>query len=198
MLIEIGALSLAVIAMLASPGPGPLALAGVGAAFGPRNGMPFLSGILAAIAVVMALTAFGVSALLAASPRFLFLVKIIALGYIVYIAWRIARAAAYVEGSASKAPSFTDGFLLNLVNPKVYAAFAAIFAAFRITHPEPVVSLGLTALISFVLVVVIDAAWLFAGSLLRPIAADPVRGRPLRYTFAILMIAAAGYGLWRL
>ena len=198
MLADIGVLSFAVIALLGSPGPGPLALAGVGAAFGPRKGMPFLFGILVAIAAVMLLTAFGVFALLAASPRILLAVKILAISYIAYIAWRIASVTAYTEGPTGTAPSFMDGFLLNLVNPKVYAAFAAIFATFPIGHPEPWASLGLTAAISFALVMIIDGAWLAAGAALRPIAADPVRGRPLRISFAILMIGAAAYGLMRL
>ena len=63
---------------------------------------------------------------------------------------------------------------------------------------SPFISAGLTAAISFFWVVVIDTAWLLAGAGLRPIAADPVRGRPLRIVFALMMIAAAVYGLTRL
>ncbi len=198
MLTDIVALCLAVIALLGSPGPGPLALAGVGAAFGPRRGAPFLFGILAAIIVVMLLTALGASTLLAASPKLRVVVQLLALIYIVYVAWRIAGVAAFTSGEEETAPSFADGFLLNILNPKAYAAFTAIFAAFSITHVEPLISAGLTGAVSFVLVVVIDTAWLAAGAGLRPIAADPVRGRPLRIGFAVMMVAAAAYGLTRL
>ncbi len=198
MLADIVALCLAVFALLGSPGPGPLALAGVGAAFGPRKGANFLFGILVAIAVVMVLTGFGASALLSASPKLRVAVQLLALGYIIYVAWRVAGVAAFAGGAEKTAPSFTDGFLLNILNPKAYAAFTAIFAAFPIAHTQPLVSAGLTATISFVLVVIIDTAWLMAGAGLRPIAADPVRGRPLRILFATMMVAAAVYGLTRL
>lgn len=195
---DIAALSLAVIALLGSPGPGPLALAAIGAAFGPRKGAPFLAGILTAIAAAMALTALGASALLAASPKLLLAAKIAALSYIVFVAWRIARVAAFTSDQEETPPSFIDGFLLNIVNPKVYAAFAVIFSAFSIEHPQPLIGAALTGAISFALVVAIDAAWLIAGAGLRPVAADPVRGRPLRILFAVLMVAAAAYGLSRL
>ena len=198
MFADIVALCLAVIALLGSPGPGPLALAGVGAAFGPRQGSNFLLGILAAIAVVMVLTGFGASALLSASPKLRVAVQVLALGYIVYVAWRVAGVAAFAGGPEKAAPSFIDGFLLNILNPKAYAAFTAIFAAFSIEHAQPIMSAGITAAISFVLVVIIDTAWLMAGAGLRPIAADPVRGRPLRILFALMMVAAAVYGLTRL
>lgn len=198
MLTDIVALCLAVIALLGSPGPGPLALAGVGAAFGPRKGANFLFGILAAIAVVMVLTGFGASALLSAAPKLRVVVQLLALGYIIYVAWRVAGVASFESGAEKTAPSFIDGFVLNILNPKAYAAFTAIFAAFSIAHAEPFVSAGLTAAISFVLVVIIDTAWLMAGAGLRPIAADPVRGRPLRILFALMMVAAAVFGLTRL
>ena len=195
---DIFALCIAVVALLGSPGPGPLALAGVGAAFGPRKGAPFLFGILAAIAVVMLLTALGASALLAASPKLRLAAQLVAFTYIVFVAWRVAGVTAFANAPEKTPPSFVDGFLLNIVNPKAYAAFTAIFAAFAIGHACPLISVGLTASISFVLVVAVDAAWLMAGAMLRSIAADPIRGRPLRISFAVMMVAAAVYGLVRL
>ncbi|MHA7872443.1 MAG: LysE family translocator [Hyphococcus sp.] len=198
MLSDILVLSAAVLAMLGSPGPAPLALAGVGAAFGPRRGAPFLFGILTAIIMVMALTAFGASALLAASPPLRVSAQALALCYIVYIAWRVSNAAAYDAAPAAKAPSFGDGFVLNILNPKAYAAFAAVFTAFPVEHASRFVSAAVTAGVSYLLVVAIDAAWLFAGAALRPLASDPVRGRWLRLSFAVMMVAAAAYGLARL
>lgn len=198
MLSDILVLCVTVLALLGSPGPAPLALAGVGAAFGPRRGAPFLLGILAGIAVAMTLTALGASALLSATPPLRITAQVLALGYILYVAWRVSGAAAYSPEAAQTAPSFLDGFILNLLNPKVYAAFAAIFAAFAVDHSSRAVSVGVTALVSYILVIGIDAAWLFAGAALRPLASDPVRGRWLRYSFAALMVAAAVYGLTRL
>lgn len=198
MLSDIAILSLAVITMLGSPGPATLALAGVGAAFGPQRGAPFLIGILTGVVAVMTLTAFGVSTLLSVSPLLRSGVQALALCYIMYLAWRIAGSGAYQAADGVSPPSYVDGFVLNIVNVKAYAAFAAIFAAFSVEHPVPYVSAGVTAIIVFILIVVIDIAWLFAGRALSALVGDPVRGRQLRWSFAAIMVAAAFYGVIRI
>ncbi|MEO1136831.1 MAG: LysE family transporter [Pseudomonadota bacterium] len=192
-------LCLAVLVLLGSPGPATLALAGVGAAYGPAGGLPFLSGLLAAVAIVLLLSAFGVAAMLAAAAPLRILLQVLAAAYILYLALRVYRGAGASESvTESKAPGFSDGFILNIINPKAYAAFAAIFASFGVRHGDPVVSALATAALTFVLVCMIDFAWLAFGGAFKRITGDTARGALIRAGFAIMMAATGLYSLTRL
>ena len=183
--------------MLGTPGPAALALAGVGASYGFRAGIPFLAGILCGGAVVIALSAFGVSAVLGAYPAVRRALQIVAFGYFLYLAWTIYRGRNVTTLTAQRlqAPSFGYGFFFNLVNPKTYAVFAAIFASFALDAGSPRLSLMVTAAISFLFLVFIDMMWIFVGASLEKLAADPRWGPRVRMAFAIGMVLAAGLSL---
>ena len=54
---DLPAFLLAGLALVGSPGPATLSIAATGAAFGQRRGLAYMAGILAGLAVVMAITA---------------------------------------------------------------------------------------------------------------------------------------------
>ena len=123
--------ALAGFALAGSPGPATLSLAATGAAYGARRGLRYLAGIVAGMVVVMGIIATGVAAALLAVPGVAPVVAIAAAAYILYLAYRIAAApplAATVDHD--RRPSFGGGLFLSLVNPKGYAAMAALFSGF--------------------------------------------------------------------
>jgi threonine/homoserine/homoserine lactone efflux protein len=79
---------------------------------------------------------------------------------------------------------------LNLLNPKAYAAFFAIFSGFLLPLAEITLSFLATGIICFLVAVIVDILWLYFGDLLRPLFRKPREARILRTTFAILMVAA--------
>ena len=58
----------AVIFLLSTPGPGVLSAAGVGAGFGMRAGLRFVSGLFIGQAIVFFAVAFGLATLVLATP----------------------------------------------------------------------------------------------------------------------------------
>jgi len=82
--------------------------------------------------------------------------------YILYVALKIATAPilSLSESETQVHPDFIDGFILNLLNPKAYAAF------------------------------VVDFIWLCLGGALRPIFEKPKSARAMRVSFAFLMVIA--------
>lgn len=199
MLADLLTLCLAVTVLLGSPGPAPMALAGVGAAYGPRRGVYFLFGLLAAAALVMLFSSFGVAAVLSAAPPLRLMLQCIAAAYILYLAMRVYRGAVGTETEKqAKAPRFSDGFILNIINPKAYAAFAAIFASFGLRFADPALSAVATAAVTFFLVCLIDTGWLLAGGVFKRVTSNPEHGRIIRGVFAFMMAVAGLYSLTRL
>lgn len=190
MLEAIGSLVLAATLMLGSPGPATIALAATGAVFGIRGGLPFLWGILSGIAVVIVLGAAGVVALFNAYPSSRTAVGLIGAAYICYVAYKIATAPLLPtdRDANALAPSFRDGFILNLLNVKAYAAFLALFSQFALPFSSTFVSTVATAFIAYIVVVIVDATWLVIGRFLTPVFESPTLARPTRILFGLLVV----------
>jgi threonine/homoserine/homoserine lactone efflux protein len=187
LLILIGATAL----LLGSPGPAPLALAASSAIFGTSRTVPFLLGIISGLGLVIVGSAMGLSLLIEGKPVVKYTLQIIGALYILYIALKIATAPIHALETDSKIhPSFMDGLILNLSNPKAYAAIFALFAQFALPYQSNIKSLVTTGLVCFVVAIVVDSAWVLIGSLLRRLFAHPVYARSIRLLFAFLMLSA--------
>jgi len=184
---------LAALALCGSPGPATVSLAATGAAFGGRRGFSYMSGIDAGMAVVMSITAAGVTGLVLAIPGAKPVVTILAALYFVHLAWRIATAPALTENSPEhREPSFAAGVALSLVNPKGYAAMAALFSGFVLIRGRADLDVALKLAVLILIVVSVNAAWLFAGSLLTRYFRAPRTSRAINVTFAVLLVASVG------
>ena len=196
MIEAITTLALTTALLLGSPGPAPLALAGVGASFGFKQGLGFLAGILLGLLVAISLVALGLGSLFEQFPMVKLICQGIATVYLIYVAYKIASNTSGIEQRAGAAPSFKDGFILNLINPKAYAAFLAIFANFMIPATSPVYSAMITATVSFAVAVIVDVLWMAAGSKLRPYFDEPKQTQHLRVIFAGLIIISVFLSLF--
>ena len=112
-----------------------------------------------------------------------------------FVAYKIASAATNQVNKPINPPNFKDGFILNLLNPKAYAAFLAIFSQFLLPMATPVYSYLATALACLMVAALVDILWLLFGSILRPIFAKPKQAKLVRVSFAILMIIAVIFAL---
>ncbi len=178
--------------LLGSPGPAPLALAATGAGYGVRAGIPFLLGILTGLAVAIVAASLGLAVLFSNFPSLRTAVQLLGSCYIAYIAYKIASGPILSdEGDAKPAvPNFVDGLILNLLNPKAYAAFLAIFAQFLLPLDQHWLSYASTATVCFAVAVLVDVLWLCSGSLIRPLFKRPRQARMLRIGFAAAMLLA--------
>ena len=181
---------LAALALCGSPGPATVSLAATGAAFGPRRGVAYMTGIDAGMVVVMSLTAAGVTGLVLAIPGAAPVVAILAALYFVHLAWRIATAPPLQDTAQGSEPSFMAGVLLSLINPKGYAAMAALFSGFALIRGRPELDAALKLGVLIVIVAAVNAAWLFAGAALTRFFREPRTSRVINVTFAILLVAS--------
>jgi len=185
--------------LLGSPGPVPIALAATGGGYGFRGGIPFLFGVLAGLSVAVCLGSVGILALFSKYPGSRLTVALMGALYICYVAVKIATAPILSAGASDAAspPTFRDGFILNLFNPKAYAAFVALFSQFMLPFSSTLVSAVATAVIAFGIAIVVDVIWLAIGSVLTPLFESVRFGRPVRVGFALIMVAAVLIALFQ-
>ena len=183
-------------ALAGSPGPNTLSLAATGAAFGARRGVGYMAGVNIGMVAVMAITASGVVSLLLAAPGTTPIVTTVAAGYFAFLAYRIATAPPLTENTEfDRQPSFAGGVFLSLVNPKAYAAMAALFSGFVLVPNRFALDATAKAIVLAAIITAVNWAWLIAGAALTRFFRDPRTSRAINVTFAVLLIASVALAL---
>ena len=181
-------LILAALVVMGSPGPSTMSVTAVGAAFGLRRSIGYLSGLVLGTIAVLLAVATGVVSLLLSVPRLAPVLLAASAAYMLYLAFRIATAPPLSKhGDAITAPSFTAGFLLALANPKAYVAIAAVFAGTTLTADATLDAVLKTAILAL-MIVVIHVFWLLAGASFSRVFYDPVSSRIANIVFAATLV----------
>jgi threonine/homoserine/homoserine lactone efflux protein len=142
-----------------TPGPDTLYIVGRSSAQGWRAGAVAALGIGAGALVHICAAALGLSALLAASATVFMAVKIIGAAYLVYVGISLIRAKGSAQSppiASGSRPSplrgiFFQGFLTNVLNPKVALFFLAFLPQFVMADApsKPLAFLFLGAIFDF-------------------------------------------------
>jgi threonine/homoserine/homoserine lactone efflux protein len=182
---------LAAVALAGSPGPATLSLAASGAAFGARRVAGYLAGIGVGMVAVMTITASGVIGLMLALPGVAPVVTVAAAAYFLWLAWRIATAPPLGEDKAQRQPpSFGAGLTLSLINPKGYAAMAALFSGFVLLRGQATADAVAKIAMLTVVITAVNVLWLVSGAALTRFFRDPRSNRIVNVAFAALLLAS--------
>jgi threonine/homoserine/homoserine lactone efflux protein len=122
--------------LMVLPGPSNIFILGHGIGHGRRAALDAVVGIAAASAIRVALTAAGLSALLASSAVAFEVMRWIGVAYLIHLgvrAWRSPHAvpdAPSLDARPARRQSFSKGLLVGLGNPKMVLFFVAFFPQF--------------------------------------------------------------------
>ncbi len=103
---------------------------------GKKHGFATALGLVSGIIIHTSLIAFGVSEILKKSDNVFFIIKLFGALYLFYLAFKVYKASSAIDLNASNTPKksylslFKQGFLMNILNPKVTIFFLAFFPAF--------------------------------------------------------------------
>lgn len=119
-----------------SPGPDIIYVMVQGMANGKKHGFVTALGLATGIIIHTSLVAFGVSAIIKNSDTLFFIIKLFGAIYLLYLAWQVFKSdpeiAYSAEGIKDKSlfSLFKQGFIMNVLNPKVTIFFLAFFPGF--------------------------------------------------------------------
>lgn len=130
----------ATILLALSPGPDNIYVLTQSLVNGSRSGIATTAGLITGCIFHTTLIAFGVSALIVASPQLFFYIKILGALYLLYLAYKVYNSDSTIELSTSHNQKslgglYKQGIIMNLLNPKVMIFFLAFFPAF-LWEPE--------------------------------------------------------------
>lgn len=126
---------IASILLTISPGPDIIYVLVTGMSKGVKYGILLTTGLVSGILVHTSLVAFGLSAIIKASETLFFGIKLAGALYLLYLAYKIFKQPAQINISKNQStksePNYIkQGFLMNVLNPKVTIFFLAFMSQF--------------------------------------------------------------------
>lgn len=180
-----------VFAGLFSPGPNVILLTASGARFGFWRTVPHILGVVIGVGVTSGLTALGVGAVLLGLPGLTLVLKIGAAGWILWMAWQLARRAQTSTDTTQDAPwSLPKAVVFQWVNPKVWVIALAASAGYGAGLSPWAEALRLASAFSGINLVVC-LFWTSAGALLTLLLTSPRAWRAFNIAMAAALSASA-------
>ena len=180
-----------VILLTATPGPGVLSVAGVGAAFGAPAGLRYLFGVFIGTNAVALLAASGLAALMMAQPGLRLALTILSVTYLGWLAFRIARQGDRLALTEhARPPGIRSGVTLQVLNPKCHAVNLSLFSGFTLFDEAVWVEIATKFLLINAVWVPVHVSWLAAGAGLAKLDLSAGWRRALNLGMAATMLAA--------
>ena len=119
--------------LIFSPGPGGMFFAANAVRFGFKATVAAQIGYQSATLIAVVAMGLGLSALFDQLPILLLIIKYVGAGYILFLALKFMRRGI-LKLEEGQPANFWDGFLLLILNPKLYVVAAIVYAQFL--NPE--------------------------------------------------------------
>jgi threonine/homoserine/homoserine lactone efflux protein len=172
-----------------TPGPNNMMLIASGANFGFWRTVPHMLGISIGHMAMTLIVGLGLAGLVQQEPRILIVLKWVSVAYLLWLAWKLAHAAAPGEAKASGTPmTFLGAALFQWVNPKAWTMSLGAVTAYA-TNPTPL-TVALIALTFGTVNLPSVSVWTLAGQQLRRFLTSPGRLIAFNWTMAALLVAS--------
>lgn len=197
----LSAFVLASAALAISPGPDNIYVLTQGVVNGRAYGLATTAGLISGCIIHTTLLAFGVSAIIKESDNLFFAIKVFGALYLCYLAYRVFRQKEGIEldphavQKRSLWQLFKQGFIMNVLNPKVTIFFLAFFPGFLFSQDISTVwqfyILGLLFMaVSFTIFAIIA---IMAGSISGYLRAHKGTGTILKWLQIVVFLGIAAF-----
>lgn len=140
---------------------------------GKTSGLATVAGLISGCLVHTTLVAFGVSAIIKENDTIFFIIKLFGALYLLFLAYKVFTSEAQLSLDSSHIPKktvfqlFKQGFIMNVLNPKVSIFFLAFFPGFLFSETMSTVIQFYVLGLLFMLVsaIIFSTIALLAGSI---------------------------------
>ncbi|MDF1749287.1 MAG: LysE family translocator [Alphaproteobacteria bacterium] len=178
--------------MSITPGPNNVMLTNSGLIFGMTRTWPHILGIPFGVSVQLIAVGAGLGALFEVEPRIQLILKVVGTVYLLWLAYKLWRAAELQDNTVSKPITFLQAAAFQFVNPKAWLIAVTVIAAF--VTPGDGYSLRI-AMVCGVFTVVgtpCMSLWAAFGASLRQIMHNPRKLLFINRTMSTLAAVTAG------
>jgi threonine/homoserine/homoserine lactone efflux protein len=172
-----------------TPGPNNLMLMASGANFGMRRTLPHMLGVSLGHMLMTLVLGLGVIGLFRAYPQSFTVLKVVSVVYMLWLAWKIANAAAPKEGSTTGKPfTFLQAAAFQWANPKAWAM--SLGAITNFAPDQTFAAIALVALVFAGINLPSVSLWTLMGREMRRFLTGPGRLRVFNWAMAALLLAS--------
>jgi threonine/homoserine/homoserine lactone efflux protein len=175
-----------------TPGPNNMMVLASAVNHGFRRTIPHLFGIGIGFAFMLLLVGFGIGQIFVAWPWTNDVLKLVSIGYMLWLAWHIATAQP-IDANSDQRPqrplTFFEAAAFQWVNPKAWSLCLTAIAAYTVPT-DMRISLLLAALVFTVVNIPTVSIWALFGVTLRNVLADPRRVRIFNITMALALVTS--------
>ena len=188
-------------AMSFSPGPNTTLSTAMAANLGLRRTLRFCFAVPAGWTLLMIGSGLGLGALVLGVPALRWAVKLVGVAYLLYLAWKLARAGELAQVDERKlAVGFWQGVALQFVNIKAWMLALTLTAGWVVNASgqpaaNPLERLAIICAIMALFAFSSNFAYALAGSLLRRWLAQGQRLLWFNRALALVLVATAGWML---
>jgi len=190
-------LALALFAFVSSitPGPNNLMLMASGANFGFRRTIPHMLGVGLGFVVMVLLVGIGLIQVFDAYPITHSVLKVVSVGYLLWLAWRIANAAPAQAADAQGRPmTFLEAAAFQWVNPKAWTMALTAITAYA---PERSFQAILVVGVIFGMINLPSVrSWTVLGQQMATFLQSPAQLRAFNWVMAGLLVASLYPVIW--
>ena len=166
---------------------------------GKKFGLATVAGLISGCLVHTTLVAFGVSAIIKENDSLFFIIKLFGALYLLYLAYKVFRSTSKLKLNSDHIPKksvvqlFKQGFIMNVLNPKVSIFFLAFFPGFLFSDTISTVTqfYVLGFLFMAVSAIIFSAIAVLAGSISEYIKQHNRIGLYLKWLQIIVFVAIA-------
>ena len=177
------------IATLFTPGPNNVMLMASGLNFGFARTLPHALGVAFGFGFLVLVIGFGLGAFFEAYPAVYATIKFVGAGYLLYLAWIIAKSGPAKGGVRGRPLSFIEGAAFQWVNAKGWVMAVGGVTTYAAVAPFPLNILLIAGLFAG-FGVLSSWTWLLFGTSLRPIIRDPRKVRVFNIVMALALAAS--------
>ncbi|TXD50361.1 MULTISPECIES: LysE family translocator [unclassified Polaribacter] len=186
-----------------SPGPDNIFVLTQSIVNGKKYGVATVFGLISGCLVHTTLLAFGVSAIIKESENLFFAIKVFGAIYLLYLAYKVYKSDANIIFSEdivekkTRLQLFKQGFIMNVLNPKVSIFFLAFFPGFLFSDSIATVFqfyiLGF--IFMFVSLLIFSTIAILAGAISHRIKENKSIGLYLKWMQVVVFVLIAAFVL---
>jgi threonine/homoserine/homoserine lactone efflux protein len=181
-----------------TPGPNNILVASSGVNFGFRATIPHILGITLGYPAMLLLVGLGLVKIFMTLPEVHVILKFVCMTYLLYLAWKIATAAAISNETrkAAKPVTFWQAVAFQWVNGKGWVVALSAVATYTVVESSLLAQVLALAGIALVVTIASVTTWTMFGAMLRRYLHTEKRRKYFNYSMAALLVASIVPVFW--
>ena len=156
-----------------TPGPSNISSASLAVLHGYKNTLKFQAGLAAGVFLLMFISGLLSGTIVKIFPSFEPVMRYFGAAYILYLAFGILKASYAFTDKDSKPLGFVHGFLLQILNPKLFVYAFTLFSAFLATMTKDVIVLLLVVTFLAMVAFCATSTWALFGTAIKAHLQNP-------------------------